>query len=206
MKKSILCFGDSNTWGLNPATGKRFEEKVTWPSVLAERLGDQFAIIEAGQPNRTLVNNPPFNGDLSGVSYLKPLLEAHSLTAIVIALGTNDLKKRFKLTPEQIGNGLANLIDGIEGFYEGYKQPKLIILSPPYVSCVGQYKHVYEGAPSKNLALSKEFENVACIKNANFYDLQKIVSVSRIDGVHIEANSHAKIAGLVCNLINEVDA
>ena len=68
MKKSILCFGDSNTWGLNPATGKRFEEKVRWPSVLAERLGDQFAIIEAGQPNRTLVNNPPFNGDLSGVS------------------------------------------------------------------------------------------------------------------------------------------
>ncbi|WP_277054776.1 SGNH/GDSL hydrolase family protein [Pseudoalteromonas marina] len=206
MKKSILCFGDSNTWGLNPATGKRFEEKVRWPSVLAERLGDQFAIIEAGQPNRTLVNNPPFNGDLSGVSYLKPLLEAHSLTAIVIALGTNDLKKRFKLTPEQIGNGLANLIGGIEGFYEGYKQPKLIILSPPYVSCVGQYKHVYEGAPSKNEALKKEFENIARAKKAYFCDLQQSITVSPIDGVHIEANSHAKIAGLVCNLINEVDA
>ncbi|MFP3830727.1 hypothetical protein, partial [Pseudomonas sp. SIMBA_021] len=88
-------------------------------------------------------------------------------------------------------------VDGIEGFYEGYKQPKLIILSPSYVSCLGQYKHVYEGAPSKNLALSKEFENVAFIKNANFYDLQKIVSVLPIDGVHIEANSHAKIAALV---------
>ena len=124
----------------------------------------------------------------------------------MIALGTNDLKKRFKLTPEQIGNGLANLIGGIEGFYEGYKQPKLIILSPPYVSCVGQYKHVYEGAPSKNEALKKEFENIARAKKAYFCDLQQSITVSPIDGVHIEANSHAKIAGLVCNLINEVDA
>ena len=206
MKKSILCFGDSNTRGLNPVTGKRFEGKVRWPLVLAEMLGDQFTVIEAGQPNRTLVNNPPFIGELSGVSYLKPLLEAHSLAVIIIALGTNDLKQRFKLTPEQIGQGLTNLLDSIEEFYEGNKQPKLIILSPAYVKCVGQYKHVYEGAPSKNLALSKEFENVACIKNANFYDLQKIVSVSPIDGVHIEANSHAKIAGLVCNLINEAYA
>ncbi|TMN79491.1 MULTISPECIES: SGNH/GDSL hydrolase family protein [unclassified Pseudoalteromonas] len=206
MKKAILCFGDSNTWGLNPVTGKRFEGKVRWPLVLAEMLGDQFTVIEAGQPNRTLVNNPPFIGELSGVSYLKPLLEAHSLAVIIIALGTNDLKQRFKLTPEQIGQGLTNLLDSIEEFYEGNKQPKLIILSPAYVKCVGQYKHVYEGAPSKNEALKKEFENIARAKKNYFCDLQQSITVSAIDGVHIDADGHAKVAALMCNLINEAYA
>ncbi|KTF15361.1 SGNH/GDSL hydrolase family protein [Pseudoalteromonas sp. 10-33] len=206
MKKAILCFGDSNTCGLNPVTGKRFEGKVRWPLVLAEMLGDQFTVIEAGQPNRTLVNNPPFIGELSGVSYLKPLLEAHSLAVIIIALGTNDLKQRFKLTPEQIGQGLTNLLDSIEEFYEGNKQPKLIILSPAYVKCVGQYKHVYEGAPSKNVALKKEFENIARAKKNYFCDLQQSITVSAIDGVHIDADGHAKVAALMCNLINEAYA
>lgn len=59
MIKNILCFGDSNTWGLNPVTGGRFDESIRWTSQLATKLGSGFNIIEAGQPNRTLVNHPP---------------------------------------------------------------------------------------------------------------------------------------------------
>lgn len=76
MTKNILCFGDSNTWGLNPITGKRFDENTRWTSLLAKNLGCDFTVIEAGQPNRTLVYNPPFDGVLSGVSYLKPRARA----------------------------------------------------------------------------------------------------------------------------------
>ena len=92
MIKNILCFGDSNTWGLNSITGKRFDENTRWTSLLAKNLECAFAIIEAGQPNRTLVHNPPFDGVLSGVSYLKPYLEAHRIDFIIIALGTKSPK------------------------------------------------------------------------------------------------------------------
>jgi lysophospholipase L1-like esterase len=34
--RTILCYGDSNTWGYEPATGNRFPEDVRWPGVLAE--------------------------------------------------------------------------------------------------------------------------------------------------------------------------
>ncbi len=28
MKKRIICFGDSNTWGYDPTTGSRYDENT----------------------------------------------------------------------------------------------------------------------------------------------------------------------------------
>ena len=39
--KQILCFGDSNTWGLIPKTNKRYEWGVRWTSLLNESLNDK---------------------------------------------------------------------------------------------------------------------------------------------------------------------
>lgn len=39
--KQILCFGDSNTWGLIPNTNKRYEWGVRWTSLLNESLNDK---------------------------------------------------------------------------------------------------------------------------------------------------------------------
>ena len=51
--KNILCFGDSNTWGYDPATQTRFDNKIRWTGVLQENLGDKFNIIEQGLNGRT---------------------------------------------------------------------------------------------------------------------------------------------------------
>ena len=44
--RRILCYGDSNTWGYEPATGNRFPEDVRWPGVLAREVGNDFWVIE----------------------------------------------------------------------------------------------------------------------------------------------------------------
>ena len=36
--KRILCFGDSLTWGFNPATRTRFDEDSRWPCVMQQAL------------------------------------------------------------------------------------------------------------------------------------------------------------------------
>ena len=46
--KSILCFGDSNTWGYDPATKTRFSRNIRWTGVLQNCLEDDFYIIEEG--------------------------------------------------------------------------------------------------------------------------------------------------------------
>jgi lysophospholipase L1-like esterase len=39
--RTILCYGDSNTWGSDPETRERFTEDVRWPGVLSKRLGEE---------------------------------------------------------------------------------------------------------------------------------------------------------------------
>lgn len=39
--KQILCFGDSNTWGLDGETGKRFPWEERWTGILQEKLADR---------------------------------------------------------------------------------------------------------------------------------------------------------------------
>lgn len=36
--REILCFGDSNTYGLIPGTSERYKENVRWTGILQEKL------------------------------------------------------------------------------------------------------------------------------------------------------------------------
>jgi hypothetical protein len=70
--RTILCYGDSNTWGYEPATGKRFPEDMRWPGVLARELGSGFRVIEEALNGRTTVRDDPVEEYKSGKDYLTP--------------------------------------------------------------------------------------------------------------------------------------
>ena len=59
--KQILCYGDSNTWGADPADdSQRFEWPVRWPGVLQRELGgEDFHVVEDGLGGRTTVYDDP---------------------------------------------------------------------------------------------------------------------------------------------------
>ena len=41
--KTILCYGDSNTYGYDPKTGLRYPRTIRWPGHLQEILDDKSA-------------------------------------------------------------------------------------------------------------------------------------------------------------------
>src|SRR6478672_6863809 len=57
MTKTIVCFGDSNTYGTPPLTdledSRRFDPKIRWPGVMGDTLGPQWRVVEEGLPGRT---------------------------------------------------------------------------------------------------------------------------------------------------------
>lgn len=53
MVKSVLCFGDSLTWGSNAETGGRHSHDDLWPSVLQKALGSDVHVIHEGLGGRT---------------------------------------------------------------------------------------------------------------------------------------------------------
>lgn len=198
---NILCFGDSNTFGISPVDGKRLAETERWPSILAKLLGSEHQVIEAGQPNRTLVKDPPFSGDKSGIKYLKPYLEAHTVDVIIIQLGTNDLKARFGLTPEQIAEGLKQLLFDINEFYKSSHSPTCIIISPPKVIEVNQYEHMYAGAALKSQQLATHFSDVAKAKQCRFLDAYPLASPCFSEGLHLTSKAHNLLAEHLASLL-----
>ena len=104
--KQILCFGDSNTWGLDGETGKRFPWEERWTGILQEKLADRdIRIVEEGLCGRTTIFEDPLRLGRRGTELLPTLLETHTPDAVVLMLGTNDCKTIFGASAEIIGNG-----------------------------------------------------------------------------------------------------
>ena len=46
--KTILCYGDSNTYGLKSDLLTRYPRDKRWTGILQKRLGEEFYVIEEG--------------------------------------------------------------------------------------------------------------------------------------------------------------
>src|SRR5258708_36347550 len=104
--KVILAFGDSNPFGHDPATGARFAPDVRCTGVAQRHLGAGYRVIEEGLGGRTTVFDDPIEPDRCGLTYLRPCLLSHRpLDLVVIALGCNDMKKRFSAATSDIAGG-----------------------------------------------------------------------------------------------------
>ena len=92
LMRTILCFGDSNTWGDPPGGNGRFAWHERWTGILQSSLGDGFRVIEEGLCGRTTCFDDPFSPNRNGLAYLTVALETHCpLDLLIIMLGTNDL-------------------------------------------------------------------------------------------------------------------
>ena len=113
--KEILCFGDSNTYGLIPGTTRRYDRETRWTGILSEKLYDKgYRIIEEGLCGRTSVFDDATRDGRNGAKVLPMLLETHApLDQVVLMLGTNDCKTYNHASAERIGKGIEKLIQQI---------------------------------------------------------------------------------------------
>ncbi len=202
--KSILCYGDSNTWGLNPADNHRYDLTTRWPGVLATRLGEGYHVIEEGLAGRTTVRDDPLERDKNGLTTLPACLKSHQpLDLVILMLGTNDLKQRFALSPEAVAASARALVDTILACPCGADgtAPPVLLLAPPPVVGLTTLAHMFAGAEAKSLALAPLYESVARECGCRFLDTAAVAPVSPLDGVHLSAASHARLAEAVATQV-----
>ncbi|MET3697869.1 lysophospholipase L1-like esterase [Bacillus oleivorans] len=211
MKKRILCFGDSNTWGYDARTGERFPEEVRWTGRLAALLGDSFQIIEEGLSGRTSVVDDPLFEGLNGLTYIHPCLMSHApLELVIIMLGTNDTKERFTLTSYNIAQGITRLALKAKHTPSGEKGtfPKVLVIAPPpigkeYINTpVG--KSMGRECDVKSEELPKILKEILETEEINFLDTTWIVPMNEIDFMHLDEEGHELLSKLVFNKIKEI--
>ena len=200
--RRILCFGDSNTWGYDPATEDRFDDQTRWTGVLQAALGADFTVIEEGLNGRTTVWNDPIEGYKNGHDYLVPCLETHRpLDLVVLMLGTNDLKRRFSLSAYDIAQGVAVLLRAISYSKAGRDghAPRVLLLAPPPVARLTGFAEMFEGSEAKSLLLGQHYRAVAIEYNVAFLDTSTVIRSSDLDGIHFEAEEHTKLGRAVAH-------
>jgi len=211
--QTILCYGDSNTWGYTPGTGQRYPRSQRWPGVLQAVLGPGFFVIEEGLNSRTTVLDDPTRAPgKNGLPYLRPCLDSHApLDLVLLMLGSNDLKHRFGLSAFDISLNAAALVGVIQESDAGRdsKAPPVLLLSPPHVGPFTALADLFAGAEEKSRQLSKHYQAVAQQTNCSFFDVAEVVVASPVDGVHWETEQHAalgnRLADVVRQLLHEKD-
>jgi lysophospholipase L1-like esterase len=197
--RTVLCFGDSNTWGFDPATAERFPREIRWPGRLQSLLGPEWHVVEEGLPGRTATLESPVAVGKNGLPYLGPCLDSHApLDVVLIALGTNDLAERYGLTATDAARACALLAHVVSTSAAGIggRAPLPVLLCPPRVGET-TWNEDWIGAPSKSAVLPERFRAVAEEGGFDLIDLGEATSFSDLDGIHLDADGHAAVADLV---------
>ena len=192
--KKIICYGDSNTFGYNPKNGSRLGENIRWTSVLQKNLGTEYKVINEGMCDRTgFVNNPKGFLFSAPEHFPKYISESENIDILILWIGTNDLQFLYNIDLSTIEHGLGNLIKLAKT-----KAKKIIIISPVILS-----EKIVEGAfnyqfDKTSIVKSNEvgilYQNLAQIYNCIYFDVNKFVKPSDIDGLHYDEHSHKIIA------------
>jgi lysophospholipase L1-like esterase len=205
--KTIVCFGDSNTWGADPLQGLRFNMEQRWPGVLRNELGSAYWVIEEGMCGRTAVCADPVEGYQCGKDYLVSCLQSHTpVDLVIIMLGTNDLKKRFSLPACDIAKGVGVLADLTRkaNYPSGYLAPQVLLIVPPPILEVGRFEEIFEGGAEKSLKFGAYYADIAATLECCFIDAGKIIRSSPEDGIHFDVGEHAKLGKAVAEKVREI--
>ncbi len=207
--KRVLCYGDSNTWGwaTEPRPDNRYGPTERWTGVLAAELGLSWTVIEEGLNGRTTVHADAVEGRwLDGSTYLMPCLKSHRpLDAVVIMLGSNDLKARFNVGAGEIADSAGRLIDlvDISECGPGETAPEvLLVCPPPILQHSGQfpeYAEMLHGGFEKSLKFAAEYRRVANEYNATYLDAGSVIVSSGYDGLHLDVSEHRKLGHAVAS-------
>jgi lysophospholipase L1-like esterase len=126
--RTLVCFGDSNTWGYVPGSGgERFPREQRWPVILQRELGDRWEVVAEGLNGRTATLERPDSEGRNGLPYLLPCLLSHApVDLVVIFLGTNDVNF---MDDDRVARCVARLVDVARRADAG---DVLVVCPPPF--------------------------------------------------------------------------
>ena len=223
--KTLLCYGDSNTWGNVPRSDDRYPKNVRWPGALQNLLGSEYEVVSEGLCGRTFVAQDPAKPHRTGITHLQAILEsADPIDLLIIMLGTNDVKTTYGLSLKEIASNLEQTIEfvknkkiaDVSGLGDPSKTnnlstldlakiPKILVICPPpvIVPKTGDLdKRMVPGLEAFKI-LPSLYKEVAEKHACGFINAGDYITSSKIDGYHLDSDSHLKLAEVISKWVEE---
>lgn len=206
--KTILCFGDSLTWGYNAQTVTRFPYEQRWTTVLQNKLGAGYRVIEEGLGGRTTVSDNPYSPYRNGSTVLPMFLESHApIDLLVLLLGTNDIKSHILGSARKAAMGCSRLIRIILASQAGpnASAPAILLLAPPHLGKLTNLTAIsLADAEQEAKHFAEHYAAVADFLKTHFLDTSKFLVTDPADGVHLDSQNNARLGSEVATKIKTI--
>ena len=208
--KQILCFGDSNTYGLIPGTKDRYDWDTRWSGRIGQRLwedGCRIPAVHSFWPRAVvLVFDDPLRDGRRGTELLSVILETHKpVDVVVLMLGTNDCKTVYDASAEVIGRGVERLLDQIRS---SAPDSKILLMSPIALGEGGGEAGYDPEFDESSVAVSKRlpdvYRRIAHERGISFLAASAYAKPSEEDREHMNEEGHAALAEAVYAKLKEM--
>lgn len=204
--KQVLCFGDSNTWGLVAGTEERYSRQERWTGILQEKLsGGGIRIVEEGLCGRTTIYEDMKRAGLQGATVLPMLLKNHLPDLTVIMLGTNDCKAAYRASAWDIGQGAEILLNQVKRYAPG---SRILLISPIFLGeqvWRAEYDPEFnENSVMVSRQLRQVYEGLAGKHQVEFLAASDYAKPSPVDMEHLEKKGHEKLADAIYQKVREI--
>jgi lysophospholipase L1-like esterase len=193
MMRKAFFYGDSNTYGYDPAGywGGRYPRAQRWTTIVAEGLAGKWEIAADGMPGRVI----PAQG--RALSYLADRLRAEQpVDLFAVMLGTNDILGTLKPDAEKTTRDMEALIACVKTL----DIPQILLIAPPaiqltdlafeasYVRGDRSYAQRYQ---DEGRELTRRFRELASREGILFADASSWDLDFAFDAVHLSERGHA---------------
>ncbi len=196
-RKKFLIYGDSNTYGYDPADffGGPYPEEILWTVRLQEAVKDRFEVIARGENGRRLPN------PAGEYRYAEKLLEGmREKDVFAVMLGSNDLL----ITT---GPDAALPVKRMEQFLSwltGRKAcPQILILGPPYIDGEKSPEPLMRRFYEESVRMNEGYRLLAEKYRVRFADAGKWNVPLAFDQIHLSKEGHRVFAEQMIRLLSE---
>jgi lysophospholipase L1-like esterase len=141
----------------------------------------------------------------NGLHYLPVALETHyPLDLLIIMLGTNDLKATFNLSAGEIARGASRLLEAASSFRPEIGH--LLLVSPAHVTKTEdvEISAQFPNGVEKSSCLAAEYQRFAERHGSHFFDAASVAHASSVDGIHLDAENHKRLADGLAQKISSI--
>jgi lysophospholipase L1-like esterase len=170
--------------------------------------GGPVRVIEDCLNGRRTVWDDPYKPGRNGLVGLAQRIESHSpLALVVLMLGTNDFQSMHPYTAWHAAQGIGALVTTIRQapIEPGMPVPPILVVVPPGVEDPrGPLAPKFAGADAKCAGFANACREVATTYACHFFDAGTVTSVSRVDGIHLDADQHRVLGEALAGVVRPI--
>ena len=159
--------------------------------------GTSVRVIEDCLNGRRTVWDDPFKPGRNGLVGLAQRIEIHSpLALVILMLGTNDFQSVHPHVAAHAAQGTAALVGAIRlaPIEPGMPVPPVLLVAPPPIQLPqGPIAQKFAGAADRSAGLAAAYAETARELHCHFFDAGTVATTSRRDGIHLDADQHARL-------------